>query len=64
MVEAKTEEIKAGGEVNRKKIDKCCLTCERLKICPIIKVWVELTEAPIEATTFYCSEYKQGIPDE
>ena len=38
--------------------DKTCLTCEHFEGCPIILKWVELTEAPIEAVKFYCSEYK------
>lgn len=40
---------------------KSCLECERCETCPIIKLWIERTQSPIESTTFYCSEY-QEIP--
>ena len=45
--------------MNKTKIEKerCCLTCEHFEGCPVIKCWVENTDAPIEATRFYCSEY-------
>jgi hypothetical protein len=37
---------------------KNCMTCERCEICPVLKLWIELNDSPIVATTFYCSEYK------
>ena len=37
---------------------KCCLSCLHCKVCPIISGWIDLTESPIETTTFYCSEWK------
>ena len=45
--------------------EKACITCEHLTICPIIKLWVEDTECPMEALTFCCSEYlRQEIRDD
>jgi len=38
---------------------KCCLTCSHLKVCPIIILWIKLTESPIKACSFYCSEYQK-----
>ena len=38
--------------------DRSCLQCSRVSYCPIIELWIKLTEAPIEATKFYCSEFE------
>ena len=54
--------------MKKTKIESCCLTCGHFEKCPIIKHWVETTEAPIETTKFYCSEYvlvdlRQELPN-
>lgn len=43
--------------------EKSCIHCKYLEVCPIIKLWLELTEQPIEALNFFCSEYiEQEMP--
>jgi len=42
--------------------DQCCMTCQRMKICPIIVAWVKENDSPSVVHTFHCSEYKQERP--
>ena len=43
--------------------DKSCIICSHFDVCPLIKLWIELAEVPIEVCIFHCSEFKkQEIP--
>jgi len=45
------------------KVNKCCLTCQRMPPCPIIVLWASLNDNPMIAHNFYCSEYlRQEVP--
>jgi len=54
--------------MKKTKIESCCLTCGHFENRTVICPRVETTEAPIETTKFYCSEYvlvdlRQELPN-
>ena len=37
---------------------KCCITCAHCLDCPTVIQVVEQTDSPIEACSFFCSEFQ------